>query len=135
MSNTFLKVYTDGACWGNPGKCSIGIVVKDNWSDNVLQHSEMIGKGTNNFAEFSALNVALTKLLYLEYNEEEIEFFSDSRLLVDGVNKRFNFKKTPPLNKLIGKIRNKLKMIDKPYTVNYIPRGANSEADRLTKQV
>ena len=134
MNNTFLKVYIDGASWGNPGKCSIGIVIKDNWSDNILEHSEMIGKGTNNFAEFSAFSIALTKLLFLEFNEDEIEFFSDSKLLVDGINKKYNFKKTPPLNKLMGKIRNKLKMLEKPYSVIYIPRESNFEADLLTKK-
>jgi len=135
MSETFLKVYTDGSClYKKNRECSIGFVIKNTWSDIIFEHSEKIGKGTNNVAEFTALSRALDKLLYMDIEEDEIEFFSDSQLLVNGINKKFNFDKTLPLKLLMEQIRSKLMKINKPYTVSYIPREENKEADSLTKK-
>ena len=54
-----IKVYTDGACSGNPGKAGIGIVFV--YQDNTIEKiSQYIGDNqTNNIAELTAILVAL----------------------------------------------------------------------------
>jgi ribonuclease HI len=46
---------TDGACSGNPGPAGIGVWAVDEAGDPVLELSEWIGQGTNNYAEYRAI--------------------------------------------------------------------------------
>lgn len=134
QTNSVLKVYTDGSCLHKQKKqCSIGFVIKDDENETIFEHSEKIGKGTSNIAEFTALDRALEKLSYIDLEEDEIKFFSDSELLVNGINKNYNFSNSPHLEKILSNIKKKLRLIEKPYSINYIGRELNSEADRLTK--
>lgn len=51
-----MKIYADGGCKPNPGKMAIAVVDEDG---NVLQ-SQLLGDGTNNIAEYLAVEMALT---------------------------------------------------------------------------
>lgn len=60
-----VHVYTDGACTGNPGPMGIGIVIVDaakNPKEPKREVSRYLGKGTNNIAELTAIEVALETL-------------------------------------------------------------------------
>ncbi len=48
-----VHVWTDGACTGNPGPASIGVVVIDGAERK--EHAEYLGLGTNNIAELTAI--------------------------------------------------------------------------------
>lgn len=52
-----LIIYTDGACWGNPGPAGVGVVLLDGSERREL--SEYLGEGTNNIAELTAIERAL----------------------------------------------------------------------------
>jgi ribonuclease HI len=47
-------VYADGACRGNPGPMSIGASIQDDHGRELGTVSALIGKGTNNIAEYRA---------------------------------------------------------------------------------
>ncbi len=49
-----VKAYIDGGSRGNPGDAGIGV-----YFPGLVRISEYLGKGTNNFAEYSALRTAL----------------------------------------------------------------------------
>ena len=68
-----LKIYTDGACRGNPGICAIAFMILDNEDRTVKTYSEYIGKGTNNQAEYKALINALESAKYFG---NELECYS-----------------------------------------------------------
>ena len=53
ITETPLKIYTDGACSGNPGPAGVGAILFD--SKEVYELSEFLGMGTNNIAELTAV--------------------------------------------------------------------------------
>lgn len=52
-----VTVYTDGACFSNPGPMGAGVVLI--WGDNRREISTYLGHGTNNLAELHAVRLAL----------------------------------------------------------------------------
>src|SRR3989304_606765 len=94
-----LKVFTDGGSKGNPGPSAIGGIgyIDDK---RVFEFKKSIGIATNNDAEYQALINALeiinpksqitnkSKII----NLKKIEFYSDSRLMVNQVKGLFKVK-------------------------------------------
>ena len=54
-----LKIFFDGSSHGNPGPSGIGIIVFDESGRVLDKFSKFIGFGTNNEAEYHALNKAI----------------------------------------------------------------------------
>ncbi len=82
MSKSEIIIYTDGACLGNPGPGGYGIVIID--GDERKELSGGFRKTTNNRMEMLAASLALKEL---GDNRRRVKLYSDSRLLVDAVNK------------------------------------------------
>ena len=74
-----LRVYTDGACSGNPGKGGWAAVILDGKSQTSISGSEK--KTTNNRMELLAPIMALKKIK----NKSEIIIYTDSRYVKDGI--------------------------------------------------
>lgn len=55
-----IEIYTDGACQGNPGPCSYGIVIR--FGEHYKEISQYLGHGTNNIGELMGIFVALGAL-------------------------------------------------------------------------
>jgi len=55
-----IDIHTDGACQGNPGPCSLGVVIR--FGPHYKELSQFLGQGTNNIAELTAIKVALESL-------------------------------------------------------------------------
>ena len=55
-----IEIYTDGACQGNPGPCSLGAVIR--YGSHYKEMSQYLGLGTNNIGELTAILVALKSL-------------------------------------------------------------------------
>lgn len=119
-------MFIDGACKGNPGPMGVGIVIKDEHGQIVKKHSEHLGHGTNNQAEYLALKIGLQKAK--EEGIKHLSVFSDSELLVNHVNKKYNV--TNP--ELVNHMREIENHIDdfKYVAVNHVKRVFNAEADR-----
>jgi ribonuclease HI len=94
-------IYTDGAAKGNPGNGGFGIVLISG------KHRKEISEGfrltTNNRMELLAVIIGLESL---KSNKESVTVYSDSKYVVDAVNKKwvfgwekknFNKKKNPDL--------------------------------------
>ncbi len=129
-----VKVFTDGASKGNPGHSGIGITAYDE-NDFILKtYKEYTGEGTNNQAEYKALikGIEVVRNLMEESGEsiDEIEFYSDSELIVNQVN--FNYRvKEPDLALLNNKFHVLIKKLNKPYKVFYVDRTKNKNSDML----
>ena len=98
-----LKIYTDGACSGNPGKGGWAAIILEN-DTNQINISGRESKTTNNRMELIAPIMALKKI---EKNSE-ITIFTDSKYVKDGItewikkwklNNWKNSKKKPVKNK------------------------------------
>ncbi len=130
-----LSIYTDGASRGNPGPAALGAMIK---KDNqvVKKYSHFLGKATNNQAEYQAVIFALkkAKLLYgkKQAKDIEIEFNSDSELLVKQMNHEYKIKEKE-LQPLFFEIWN-LTLDFKKVIFKHVPREENKEADGLANQ-
>ena len=129
-----IKVFTDGASRGNPGHSGIGITVYDENDFIIETYKEYIGEGTNNQAEYKALikSLGIIKKMIAEGEKEfdEIEFYSDSELMVNQINFDFRIKE-PDLGLLNNKFHVMIKKLDKPFKIFYIERAKNKNSDRL----
>lgn len=79
-----ISIYTDGAARGNPGKGGYGAVLLSG------QHRKELSAGyrltTNNRMELLAVIIALEALKPANH---DIEIYSDSKYVVDAINKKW----------------------------------------------
>ena len=75
-----IKVYTDGACKGNPGPGGWGVYIQSNEDEKELYGGNP--ETTNNQMEMQA---ALEALKYLKDENEVIELYTDSNYLRQGI--------------------------------------------------
>lgn len=83
-----VHIYTDGACSGNPGKGGYGIVMEWVGKPYQKEFSEGYKRTTNNRMELLAVIVALENLKSDKLN---ITVFSDSKYVVDAIEKKWIF--------------------------------------------
>ena len=74
-----FKIYTDGACSGNPGKGGWAAIIIDGKNQSNISGSE--SKTTNNRMELMAPIMALKKIK----TKSEITIYTDSRYVKDGI--------------------------------------------------
>jgi len=110
--NNQVHIYTDGACSGNPGPGGYGILMEWVGKPYTREFSQGFRSTTNNRMELLAVIVALEKM---KTNNIKIIIFSDSKYVVDAVEKkwlmtwqkkRFKGIKNPDLWKRFLKIYN-----------------------------
>ena len=75
-----IKVYTDGACKGNPGVGGWGVYIKTDSYEKDLYGGEP--ETTNNQMEMQA---AIEALKYLKDQDKVIELYTDSNYLRQGI--------------------------------------------------
>lgn len=101
MSKQEIKIYTDGAARGNPGPGGYGVVMLFGGLRKEISKGYI--KTTNNRMELLAVIIGLEAI---KRKELKIKVYSDSRYVVDAVNKgwlwdwekkRFKKKKNPDL--------------------------------------
>lgn len=124
-----LEIYTDGGARGNPGPAGIGVVV---WNGNSLvgTYSKYIGVATNNQAEYQAVILGLEQAKRLK--AEKLDFYLDSELAVNQLNRQFKIK-DPKLGSLFVKAWN-LMVGFRSVQFRHIPREQNKGADLLVNK-
>lgn len=120
-------VYSDGACRGNPGPMAIGASVQDDNGTELATVSQLLGKGTNNIAEYRAAIEGLKKAQ--SQGATEIELRMDSELVVRQINGQYKVKNVA-LKPLHAEILELLKTCAWS-TVAHVPRQENQRADEL----
>ncbi len=135
MSNLKIKentvtVHVDGACSGNPGDTGLGIVIENKTTGFKENISQYAGVGTNNYAEYKALIVALERIIELGIGYAEVK--SDSELLVKQLKGIYKVKKDhlkvlfERVIFLAGKLTD--------FKIEHVRREFNAEADLLAKK-
>ena len=135
-----LKVFTDGGSQGNPGPSSIGGIGYLN-GKKIFEFKKAIGIATNNDAEYKALIEALINIKDPAFVKttagkqiSKIEFYSDSKLMVNQVKGLFKVK-NGKIKEYILKIRGLEQEISLSISYHLVPREQNVEADRLVNAV
>lgn len=125
-----LKIYTDGGALNNPGPAAFGVVFKDEKNNEIFDHSEAIGKTTNNVAEYRGLLYALRNAK--RYHPEKIEIYMDSKLVIRQMQGKYKVE-NERMQELFLQCWNKKMEFDQ-IQFKHIPREKNSEADDLVKK-
>jgi ribonuclease HI len=127
MSGKTYKLFSDGACRGNPGMGGAGAVIMDDDEKIIWEGKEYLGHCTNNIAEYKALILGLKGALSHGY--KKLHVYMDSELLTKQINGSYRVK-NEKLKVLMEEVRNLLKSFD-GVEVKHVPRLHNSHADKL----
>jgi ribonuclease HI len=130
LNTNKLIICTDGAARGNPGPAAIGATIKDEQGNLIAGISRRLGVTTNNQAEYQAIIVALQQAISLGVRQVALK--SDSELVVKQLKGQYRVK-----NKALQPQYRKVKQLIgslEGFTISYIPREQNSEADRLANR-
>ena len=119
--------FVDGASQGNPGHAGIGVVVYDDDGRCIKRISKYIGKASNNVAEYSAINLALSEAFILK--AAAITIKTDSELVARQLSGQYKVK-SDNLKPLYIQARHLIDALDEVKIV-HIKRHLNKEADRL----
>ena len=127
MSEKSYKLFSDGACRGNPGIGGAGAVITDTDEIIIWEGKEYLGHCTNNIAEYKALILGLNGALSRGY--KNLKVYLDSELLAKQINGSYRVK-NENLKVLMKDIRDSLASFDN-VEVKHVPRLHNSHADKL----
>jgi len=125
------KVFFDGSCTPNPGTMGIGIYIESNDGKNKYEISKVIGQGTSNISEYTAVVTALKEIK--KRNLKNVQILGDSTNAVRAIQGLQKSKIHPNLVSLVKegmKIVEELKSNNIKFT--WIPREQNEIADSLS---
>lgn len=88
MKGIDVNIYTDGACSGNPGKGGFGVILESPSKRVFKEFAQGYKQTTNNRMELLAIIEGLKKLKTAPLT---IQIFSDSKYVVDAVEKKWLF--------------------------------------------
>lgn len=129
-----IRIYTDGGSRGNPGIAGAGIYIEDEAAKEVYREAKFLGNKTNNEAEYLAFLTALEFLLAYEISHpgeiEQAEFFSDSKLVVEQVNRNWKINKAE-LRALAETAWKNISVLPYQIRIQHVLRHKNSVADQL----
>lgn len=125
-----LVIFADGGSRGNPGIAGSGTAVYSEDRSQLLKEiAYVVGqKSTNNVAEYHGLLRGLEAAV--ELGADEVEFYMDSKLVVEQMNGRWKIKH-PDMQKLAIEARRLLDQIPS-FSLEWVPRAKNSVADALS---
>jgi ribonuclease HI len=123
-------VHVDGGARGNPGPAAAASVVSLPDGEVVDEAAELLGKVTNNVAEYRALLLGLARARTLGITE--VEVVNDSELIakqVQGIYKVKHQDMKPLHTAALAALREFEK-----WSIRSVPRAQNAEADALVNQ-
>lgn len=86
MNTPEIHIYTDGSARGNPGPGGLGVILM--FGPHKKEYSEGYRLTTNNRMELLAV---IRGLEMLKTNEHSVNIYSDSKYVVDAINKKWVF--------------------------------------------
>jgi len=124
-----LLIHTDGAARGNPGLAGAGAVLRDRADDSLVSElAVFLGERTNNYAEWTAVALALEEAVLL--GATHVDLRMDSQLVARQISGQYRVKH-PDLKPIHARVMGLLTRFA-GYTVGHVPRELNKEADRLS---
>ncbi len=131
LGDDVIVAFTDGGCRGNPGPAGSGVYVAFPDGRSV-EASRSLGRGTNNIAELTAIDIALDLLDEAEIPADaKVAVFSDSDYANGVLTRGWKAKKNTEL--ILG-IRDKLSKrpgVSVEWVAGHVGVEGNEKADRL----
>jgi phosphoribosylglycinamide formyltransferase-1 len=122
--------YIDGGSRGNPGPAAAAFVLTDANGRRLAARAFVLGKTTNNVAEYTALLRALEAASRL--GATDVSIFSDSELLVRQLTGLYKVK-SDLIRPLYERV-NDARMQFERFAIRHVMREQNKEADRLVNE-
>lgn len=114
----------------NPGHMSSAYILRNQDGLTIDGNGFYMGQGTNNEAEYIAVGKCIRAAIDLGCTK--LTIFSDSQLVVNQITGKWKVKATH-LQKYLDRIHELLGQVDE-WTINWIPREQNEDADELSKE-
>ena len=131
MAGMKLIVNIDGGSRGNPGPAAAGVVIRSADDGTVLQQvGVFLGRATNNVAEYGGLIEGLKRAAAL--GADEVEFISDSELLVRQMNGQYRVKNEglKPLYEQANALARRFER----FRISHVRREHNADADEMANR-
>ena len=125
-----VVVHVDGGSRGNPGPAAAAAVVSTPDGEVLDEASVLLGRTTNNVAEYRGLLLGLERARALGATEVEVR--NDSELVAHQVNGRYKVKH-PDMKPLHAEAMAALRGFER-WSLQPVPRAQNADADRLVNQ-
>ena len=125
-----IIAHIDGGSRGNPGPAAAGFVLNDSSGTQLLAKAYVIGRTTNNVAEYTSFIKAVEAAIKI--GTDQLVVFSDSELLVKQINGQYRVKSE--LIKPLYEQAVSLLSGFKSWKVRHITRDKNKQADSLVNQ-
>ena len=122
-----LIVHVDGGARGNPGPAAAASVVSSEAGEVLDEHAQLLGKVTNNVAEYRALLLGLARAR--ELGATEVEVIGDSELIAKQVQGLYKVKH-PAMRPLYLEAMEALRDFER-WSIRTVPRAQNANADAL----
>lgn len=90
IENETLTLEFDGGSRGNPGPSAAGVVVRAEDGTPLVTVGKFLGRGTNNFAEYNGLILAMQKAL--ELGARKVIIRGDSELIIRQMTGQYRVK-------------------------------------------
>ncbi len=126
-----IIIHTDGGSRSNPGPAGIGVHAMQD-GKMVFTLSEFLGTQTNNYAEYTAVIRALETCIEKKMHGESLDFFLDSKLVVEQVQGNWKVKEET-LRPLVRRVQELAKNFPS-VTFTHVRREKNADADALANQ-
>jgi ribonuclease HI len=122
-----LIVHVDGGARGNPGPAAAACVISSPDGELLDEQAQLLGKATNNVAEYRALLLGLARAK--ELGASEVEVVGDSELIAKQVQGLYKVKH-PAMRPLHLDAMQALRGFER-WSIRTVPRAQNAEADAL----
>lgn len=123
-------MHVDGGARGNPGPAAAACVVSDASGETLAEHAELIGRATNNVAEYRALLLGLA--CARELGADEVEVIGDSELIAKQVQGLYKVKHEA-MKPLYLDAMKALRGFTS-WSIRTVPRAQNKRADALVNE-
>jgi ribonuclease HI len=126
-----VVVHIDGASRGNPGPAAYAVVMRTAAGARLAALCNPLGETTNNVAEYQALLAALDYAV--THHHLRLKVLTDSELLARQIKGSYKVR-SRDLKPLYEHARRLISRLES-FSIQYVPREENREADRLANQV
>jgi len=125
-----LLVHVDGGARGNPGPAAAAAVIAGETGELIDERTQLLGRATNNVAEYRALLLGLEQAQRL--GAREVDVVGDSELIARQVEGRYKVKNAA-LRPLHEEALAALGRFER-WSIRTVPREQNAHADALVNQ-
>jgi ribonuclease HI len=123
-------VHVDGGARGNPGPAAAACVISSPDGEVLAEHAELLGRATNNVAEYRALLLGLARAR--ELGADEVEVIGDSELVAKQVQGLYKVKHEAMRPLYLDAIKALREFAG--WSIRTVPRAQNARADALVNE-